>query len=333
MARIQYVARLATDKNSGLPLPQLAGQAVTIVKRGTTTPVTITEDEAGTMVIPSSIRTVSTLLFIPSFWVNEADMPVSALGAGVEVPLDTSEGIAKRLDVLEPQVAAAVSSSAASAASAEASRIAAEAAAAGGGGGGVTAHGALTGLGNDDHTQYHNDARGDARYPLKSAVTTEIGNAVATSSAADRNRANHTGQQAISTITNLQTILDGFGGTAVNSVNGLSGVVVVSVTNLAGTGTAGRAVMGAESEAAGRTALGAAATSHTHTASQITDSTATGRGLLTAADAAAARGVIGAGTSSLELGTTGTTALRGNAIVLNPSTLTGLPVGTFVAHT
>lgn len=231
-------------------------------------------------------------------------------------------------------VVAAADAASASATAAQASRIAAEAAAAGGGGGGgVTAHGALTGLGNDDHTQYHNDARGDARYPLKSAVTTEIGNAVATSSAADRNRANHTGQQAISTITNLQTILDGFGGTAVNSVNTLSGHVTISVTNLAGTGTAGRAVMGAESEAAGRTALGAAPTSHTHTASQITDSTATGRGLLTAADAAAARGVIGAGTSSLELGTTGTTALRGNAIVLNPSSLTGLPVGTFVART
>jgi hypothetical protein len=33
-----------------------------------------------------------------------------------------------------------------------------------GGGGGVTDHGALTGLSDDDHTQYHNDARGDARY-------------------------------------------------------------------------------------------------------------------------------------------------------------------------
>ena len=33
-----------------------------------------------------------------------------------------------------------------------------------GGGGGVSDHGALTGLADDDHTQYHNDARGDARY-------------------------------------------------------------------------------------------------------------------------------------------------------------------------
>lgn len=32
-------------------------------------------------------------------------------------------------------------------------------------GGGVTDHGALTGLADDDHSQYHTDARGDARYP------------------------------------------------------------------------------------------------------------------------------------------------------------------------
>jgi len=38
------------------------------------------------------------------------------------------------------------------------------------GGGGVTDHGDLTGLGDDDHTQYHNDSRGDARYePIKGA--------------------------------------------------------------------------------------------------------------------------------------------------------------------
>lgn len=34
----------------------------------------------------------------------------------------------------------------------------------GGGGGGVTDHGLLSGRGDDDHPQYHNDARGDARY-------------------------------------------------------------------------------------------------------------------------------------------------------------------------
>lgn len=39
-----------------------------------------------------------------------------------------------------------------------------------GGGGGTSDHGALTGLGDDDHTQYHNDARGDARYYTKGQV-------------------------------------------------------------------------------------------------------------------------------------------------------------------
>lgn len=57
---------------------------------------------------------------------------------------------------------------------------------------------------------------------------------------------------------------------------------------------------------------GKADTVHTHTASQISDSTATGRSVLTAADAAAARTAIGAGTSNLALGTTGTTAMAGN---------------------
>lgn len=35
-------------------------------------------------------------------------------------------------------------------------------------------HGALNGLGDDDHTQYHNNARGDARYYLKSEVDSAI---------------------------------------------------------------------------------------------------------------------------------------------------------------
>ncbi len=45
---------------------------------------------------------------------------------------------------------------------------------AGGGGGGVTDHGALTGLGDDDHPQYHNNARGDARYTLLNPATLGI---------------------------------------------------------------------------------------------------------------------------------------------------------------
>lgn len=55
---------------------------------------------------------------------------------------------------------------------------------------------------------------------------------------------------------------------------------------------------------------GKSAVGHTHTAAQISDSTATGRSVLTAASAAAARTAIGA--SDLVIGTTGTTAMAGN---------------------
>ncbi len=39
---------------------------------------------------------------------------------------------------------------------------------------GVSDHGALTGLADDDHTQYFNQTRGDARYPLASAMTSAL---------------------------------------------------------------------------------------------------------------------------------------------------------------
>ncbi len=48
----------------------------------------------------------------------------------------------------------------------------------GGGGGGVTDHGGLTGLGDDDHPHYHNNARGDARYTLLNPAMVGI-NAIA----------------------------------------------------------------------------------------------------------------------------------------------------------
>jgi hypothetical protein len=39
---------------------------------------------------------------------------------------------------------------------------------------GYTDHGLLTGLSDDDHTQYHTDARGDARYYSKSYIDTAL---------------------------------------------------------------------------------------------------------------------------------------------------------------
>ena len=60
----------------------------------------------------------------------------------------------------------------------------------GGGGGGTADHGLLTGLADDDHPQYHNNARGDARYtPLAPALlginaTADTTNRLAVASAA-----------------------------------------------------------------------------------------------------------------------------------------------------
>lgn len=504
MPRIQFVAKLAVDRDTGLPLPQLAGQAVQIVKRGTSTPVTIWENEAGTLVIPSSQRTVTSHLFVPSFWVMDTDLPVSALGGGIEVPLESVEGVAKRLDSLEPALVAAstaavdtaasvatfqkwvelgitrrnlitnpsfelgtagvsfgssietVTSSTfansvavgargliitgktpatgsgvstfvcqtvpalenqwisfgaavrfsstpiygriailardavgttlatlrgpfdllttapnttvanrrsfaaqmpagtveawvglefalgistpglpdgagihtdawiAAAADTESAALAGVAAyfdgdtpstqyranrwsgtphasvseqldmtpitdqqlpaggtmgqalvklssndrdvawgTVAGGSGGVSVHGLLSGLGQDDHTQYLNNSRGDARYYTKSQVDTIANNAANQTSSADRARGNHTGTQAIATVTGLETRLanleaggGGGGSSAVTSVAGRTGDVVIAPTDVVGTTVVGRNVMVASSEAAARNAFG-----------------------------------------------------------------------------
>ena len=97
--------------------------------------------------------------------------------------------------------------------------------------GGVTVHSLLSGLGLDDHTQYHTDARGDARYSLLShthagvyqpaatvltnttaAFTTAqesklagvaTGATVNAADAALRDRATHTGTQTAATISDF----------------------------------------------------------------------------------------------------------------------------------
>lgn len=102
---------------------------------------------------------------------------------------------------------------------------------------GVTDHGALSGLADDDHTQYYNEARGDARYSQlghthtaseisdstaagrtlltaadaaaqRTALSVESTTQLNARDTANRDRANHTGAQAIATVTGLQTALD-----------------------------------------------------------------------------------------------------------------------------
>lgn len=62
---------------------------------------------------------------------------------------------------------------------------------------GVTDHGLLSGLADDDHTQYHTDARGDARYFTQAQVTTALAG-----------KANTSHSHVIADTTGLQTALD-----------------------------------------------------------------------------------------------------------------------------
>lgn len=81
-------------------------------------------------------------------------------------------------------------------------------------------HGTLTGLSDDDHSQYHTDARGDARYaPLAHANSTanphsvtaaQAGaDATGTAAAAVSAHAGGTSVHAIASITGLETVLSG----------------------------------------------------------------------------------------------------------------------------
>lgn len=67
----------------------------------------------------------------------------------------------------------------------------------GSGGGGTSDHGALTGLGDDDHPHYHNDARGDARYYTKPQVDASV---------AGKSNTGH--GHTIADVSGLQTALD-----------------------------------------------------------------------------------------------------------------------------
>lgn len=74
-------------------------------------------------------------------------------------------------------------------------------------GSGASDHGALTGLADDDHTQYLNNARGDARYAATSH-THVIANVTGLQGALDgKAAATHT--HVIADTTGLQTALDG----------------------------------------------------------------------------------------------------------------------------
>lgn len=67
-----------------------------------------------------------------------------------------------------------------------------------GGGGGSSDHGALTGLADDDHSHYHDDARGDVRYYTRPQADALLGG-----------KADSAHTHGIADTAGLQTVLDG----------------------------------------------------------------------------------------------------------------------------
>lgn len=147
-------------------------------------------------------------------------------------------------------LATSAQSSAQSAATAAAASATAAAAAvaSGGGGGGVTVHSQLSGLGADDHTQYYNVTRGDARYFTQAQVTSAISSAIATASASDRLRSNHSGTQLAATISDFTAAVYAAcaampdGTLAQADVSGLSARLTAIETTLAAKADAANAI-------------------------------------------------------------------------------------------
>lgn len=141
----------------------------------------------------------------------------------------------------------------------------------GGGGGGVTDHGALTGLGDDGHTQYHNDTRGDVRYYTKATVDSALAG-----------KANSSHTHTLSDITDAGDAAGKDVGTASGTVAaGDHGHVAAAIAFTATDRLLGRATAGAG-------------------AGEEIPCTAAGRALIDDVDAAAQRTTLGLGTAAVE---------------------------------
>jgi hypothetical protein len=94
---------------------------------------------------------------------------------------------------------------------------------------GTTNHSALTGLANDDHTQYHTDARGDVRYYTKTAADTLLGAKASTTALTTHTHVATTDLTATGT-KDATTYLRGDNTWAVPAGGGGSGDMVLSST-------------------------------------------------------------------------------------------------------
>jgi hypothetical protein len=163
---------------------------------------------------------------------------------------------------------------------------------------GYTDHGFLSGLGDDDHTQYHNDTRGDVRYYTKTANDTllalkvdKVGgkglstedyttaektklSGVATGATANStdatllSRANHTGTQLAATISDFNTAVATTAALKANNLSDLASAATAR-TNL-GLGTAATTASTAyDASGAASTAQAFAIQRANHTGTQL----------------------------------------------------------------
>ena len=187
------------DAVTGELNPALVGEQVQVVTRGTTTPYPIYD--AAEDAIPSSLVTVSTAFTTPTFYID-TETPADVYldwyhaGSGAQGSVEfeavlraiaaEAQGAVQSVNGVGPDEDGNVNVS---------------------GGGGVTDHGALSGLQDDDHLQYHTDARGDARYYTKEATGSLVANSVDAARPSLLDRGNHTGFQSIASVTNLESRL------------------------------------------------------------------------------------------------------------------------------
>lgn len=184
------------DATTLLPNAALKGQQVQVVTRNTTTPYPIFD--AASDPIPSSLVTVTQAATTPTVYIDTETPETVYLdwydaGSGNRGPINFEE--------VSRQSAAAAHAAADAAYAELVAYVEAHP------GGGTMDHGALSGLADDDHTQYLNGARGDLRYYPREDAAALIAAAVAAAAAANRARANHTGTQAIASIENLESRL------------------------------------------------------------------------------------------------------------------------------
>lgn len=188
MVNYLYTSKPVIDPVTGNLVADASLQFYAEDDLGHTTPLPVT-DVTG---LPLAAITTNRLGLHAPFIV--ADEPVGVLSDGTySVAVDSPRGM---LTAAEAAQAAAEATYAELVAYVEAHP-----------GTGTVDHGALSGLAEDDHTQYHTDTRGDARYYPREEAATLIAAAVAAAAPANRDRANHTGTQAISSIVNLESRL------------------------------------------------------------------------------------------------------------------------------